>query len=183
MKRLVLFAVLMLIVAACGDGSGAGSTDSTASGASSDSSPADTPDTTENPESDDSRAGTTTTASSGSDDDSDGAGGSGEVSTGSVTVAGETYEFHDSGFPGVECDPDMFGAAFFAVLQPVEGEVDGVIGSLVVSASIPGQEYAEVGTDVTVSLSDVEWVANPEHVDRGIPEGSTQVDSLSLIHI
>lgn len=177
MRLLVSIVGMALLIAACGGDSGDESTDATVADAT-DTTAADASDTTTAPEPDDSGEATTTTTAS---DDGDDAGAAGGVSTGTVTVGGETYEFLDTGFPGIQCDPDAFGVAFLAGLQTEEA-TDGVVGSLVVGIPFPGEEEtAGLMPEVQASVGDVEWIANPEHAElNGIPAGSSQVDAYEI---
>jgi hypothetical protein len=174
-RLLALVLGMVLLVAACGGESG----DET-----SDTSDDDSASTTVAPEpEDDTDSGDepATTTTTGSPDNEGGDSTGGDVSTGSATVAGETYEFLDTGFPGLQCEPSSFGVAFIAGLQSAE-ENNGVIGSITVGIPFPGQEEtAGILPAVTVSDGETEWIADPEHAElNGIPAGSSQVDSFEI---
>lgn len=171
MKRLTLVLVLGLLVAACG-GSGDESSATTTGNATA----ADSTVTTQ--PADDGASNDTTPPSTAAPND-DGAGV--EVSTGSVTVAGETLEFLDTGFPGLQCEPESFGVAFLAALQSEE-ENDGVLGSMVVGIPFVGQEEtAGILPAVSASNGEVEWIADPEFAElNSVPAGSSQVDSYEI---
>ncbi|MGB8362603.1 MAG: hypothetical protein WCE80_14490 [Acidimicrobiia bacterium] len=175
MRRvLTLSLVMLLLVAACGGGSGDEGTDEPATegnGGQTAATDADTDDSGETP---------TTATSSAADSDDQGSGA--DVSVGTVTVAGETYHFADTGFPGLQCMPSSFNVAFLAALRQVDengGELDG---SLSVGIPFKGkEETAGIMPELDASVGDLEWIANPEHADlNGIPVGSSQVDSYEI---
>jgi len=175
MRRvLTLSLVMLLLVAACGGGSGDQGTDEPATegnGGQTVTTDADTDDTGQTP---------TTATSSGADSDDQGS--SVDVSVGTVTVAGETYHFADTGFPGLQCMPSSFNVAFLAALRQVDengGELDG---SLSVGIPFKGEEEtAGIMPELDASVGDLDWIANPEHADlNGIPAGSSQVDSYEI---
>lgn len=175
MRRvLTLSLVMLLLVAACGGGSGDEGTDEPATegnGGQTATTDADTDDSGQTP---------TTAATSGTDSDDQGS--SVDVSVGTVTVAGETYHFADTGFPGLQCMPSSFNVAFLAALRQVDengGELDG---SLSVGIPFKGEEEtAGIMPELDASVGDLDWIANPEHADlNGIPAGSSQVDSYEI---
>jgi hypothetical protein len=176
-RLVVLIVGMVLLIAACGGESGDETPDTDAADTP-DTTAAGSADTTAAPQVEDAPAATTTTAPPAAEgEESTG----GDVSTGSATVAGETYEFLDTGFPGLQCEPSSFGVAFIAGLQSAE-ENNGVIGSITVGIPFPGQEEtAGILPAVIVSDGETEWIADPEHAElNGIPTGSSQVDSYEI---
>lgn len=168
MRRLWILAIFALVLAACGGGEADPTNDTETPGTTAQGAPATT-------QGNDSSSATTEAPS-------DGGGSSGGVSTGTVTIGNETYEYEDTGFPGLRCDPDAFGVAFLAALQSSEGAVDGKIGSLVVGIPFKGEEAtAGILPELSASVGDLDWQANEARAaERDIPAGSSQVDSYEI---
>lgn len=175
MRRvLALSLVTMLLVAACGGGAGDEGTGEPASDGNGDQ----TATTVGGGDESGQTSTTATPASTGGDDSGSGV----DVSVGTVTVAGETYHYADTGFPGLQCMPSSFNVAFLAALRQVDengGELDG---SLVVGIPFKGEEEtAGILPELSASVGDLNWIANQEHADlNGIPAGSSQVDSYEI---
>jgi len=170
-RRMTMFLSIGMLVAACGGDAGDDPTETIASDSSETSAPQSSED--EQPD---------TTAAAPAEDDGDTADSGGDASSGTVVIAGESYEFIDNGFPGLQCMPDSFGVAFIAALQPVEGEVDGVIGGLTVAVPFEGEgEVAGILPAVSISVGELEWIADEEHAElNDLPAGSSQVDSYEI---
>jgi hypothetical protein len=174
-RVLRLSVVMLLLLAACGGSGGDGSDEA----ASNDSD--DQPNTTQPAvsEEDSGQTQTPTTTTSPSDG---GEGSRSDASTGMVTVAGESYDFADTGFPGLQCEPSSFNVAFLAALRFVDengGELDG---SLSLGVPFKGEEEtAGIMPEVSASVGDLKWIASPEHAElNNIPVGSSQVDSYEI---
>ncbi len=172
MRRLstVLMAAL-LALAACGGDSGSGDTQDETTVESSTAQTSGTDDTESAP---------ATSATVGSVDATDGP--TPDASVGTLTVAGETYTFADTGFPGLQCMPASFNVAFLSFLMLVDENGEALQGGLTVAVPFKGsEETAGILPAVSGTVGDLEWIADPEHADlNGIPQGSSQVDSYEI---
>ncbi len=173
MRRVhTLSLVTLLVLAACGGGSGDEGTGEPQSGGNGDQA------TTTLAGGDDGQTSTTTAPDAGGDDQGSGV----DASVGTVTVAGETYHYADTGFPGLQCMPSSFNVAFLAALRQVDESGGELEGSLVVGIPFKGEEEtAGILPELSASAGDLEWVANEAKAElNGIPAGSSQVDSYEI---
>lgn len=177
MRKIAMLTLAMaLTLAACGggdEGSSDTTTTSTDNGQTGTTQPPATDQTTQP-----APAATTTTAAPSDEGQSSGADGS----EGSVTIAGETYLFADTGFPGLQCMPKAFNVAFIAALRQVDENGSELDGSISVGIPFPGQEEtAGIVPELNVSVGDKTWIASPDHAElNSIPAGSSQVDDYEI---
>lgn len=177
MRRVLTLSLMMLLlVAACGGGSSDEGTSEPAAEGNGDQTATTASDAGDDDSSQTPTTETPTTA--GSDDQAS----SVDASVGTVTVAGETYHFADTGFPGLQCMPSSFNVAFLAALRQVDENGGELQGSLTVGIPFKGaEETAGILPELDASVGDLEWIANQEHADlNGIPAGSSQVDSYEI---
>jgi len=175
-RSLILLLAAALVFAACGGSDGTGDAQATTSPASDDN---ETEATTASASDEtDPTTATPTTGDAGGETDAPAP----DASVGTLTVAGETYLFADTGFPGLQCMPSAFGVAFLSGLQFVDENGEGLDGSLAVNIPFKGEEEtAGILPAVTGNVGDLEWIADPEHADlNSIPQGSSQVDSYEI---
>jgi len=177
MRRLLTLSLAAgLVVSACGGSDGSDDPQATTIAAT------DNNETEATTASDNDETGPTTATptTGGADDEPDAP--APDASVGTLTVAGETYSFADTGFPGLQCMPSAFGVAFLSGLQLVDENGEGVQGNLAVNIPFKGEEEtAGILPAVRGNVGDLEWIADPEHADRNsILQGSSQVDSYEI---
>lgn len=185
MRRRVLAAAFLLLIAACGGGDDAAQ-DDVAAGADAATTTTAAPVQSGG---DSSSGGSQTDGGASEDDASGGDSGGAAVSglgVGSVTINGETYQFGDSGFPALQCNPDLFGV-FFAVLAMVDDQGNEVAdgGGLELVLLHPGSDPEELGQTnearVRIGSLEEEWIADEEDIaERELDPGTSQVDSYTI---
>lgn len=102
------------------------------------------------------------------------------VSTATVSIAGETYQFQDTGFITETCDTDFFGGVQVILLLVDENGEPVTVDSQTKTLSIVLLPEGVGETPDAVNLgtmeADRDWIADPESL---VVEG-TQVDSWSV---
>lgn len=102
------------------------------------------------------------------------------VSTATVSIAGETYRFQETGFITETCDTNFFGGAQVILIMVDENGEPIVVDSQTSTLSIVLIPEDVDDTPATVNLgtmdADRDWIADPESL---VVEG-TQVDSWSI---
>lgn len=173
MKRVAVIAVLLGLAACGGGGDAEGDPDVTTT-------QPDTPETSE-------AAPSPEITEPAEADDDEGAGSGGvDAHYATVTLAGETYTFGDTGFAAQQCNPDLFGV-FFAVLYMLDDQgnpdIEGGVVNFTLLREGVDPEQVEQWPELTVSISDpdMEWIADEEKASElGIESGMSQVDSYTV---
>lgn len=163
MRRLFALAIVMaLVLAACGGESGddGGENEPTQ------------PDATQPADDDNDQPDPTQPPDDPGDSEGEG------PSTATVTLNGETYEFSSEGAVVAQCLTDLFG--IMIVQLPM---ADGGDGSVMIQILHPGTDpsVVEQNNAVTVTIGDVDWIADPEDfniIDNpDVPAGQSEVTS------
>lgn len=118
-------------------------------------------------------------------DDEDAAAPTG-LGSASVTLDGKTYQFGETNFPALRCDPDLFGV-FWVLLGQVDESGDEVPngGSLQIVLLHHDTDESEVGRapEAILELTDVDqrWIADPEALEQyELEPASSQIDDYTI---
>lgn len=166
-----IIVVFALLVAACGDDASSVEADTRGTGARPSSTASDS---TEAP------GTSTTTRAPGAESEGPPVSSESGVSTATVTIGDDTWQFDSESGPTAACNTDFYGGVRVTLSAP------GLAGSFVMM--LPGDEWPELGIDdpanavVTITEDDQEWYADPRQNDRfdDLAEGSSVISSWAI---